>query len=82
MAEKFTVINPEIFKHCMNDLLMRCKEPSISNACLFHSIYKGTLLMCATLRQLGYAEGIDIFERLCMTPKPEEKSGSFGTFLN
>lgn len=81
MAENLGVITPEVFKHGMNNLLMCCKEPSISNACLFHSIYKGTRLMCATLRQLGYTEGIDTFEELCMTPKPE-KSGSFSTFLN
>lgn len=81
MAENLGVITPEVFKHNMNNLLIRCKEPSISNAYLFHLIYKGTRLMCATLRQLGYTDGIDLFEELCLMPKPE-KSRGIHTYLN
>ena len=81
MAENLEVITPDLFQSYMNKLLMQCKEPSVNNADIYHTIYEATFLMCATLSQLGYAEGIDIFERLCMTPKPE-KSHKFVTFLN
>lgn len=81
MAENFTVITPEAFKHCMNKLLMSCKEPSVCNADIYHAIYEATFLMCATLQQLGYEEGVKIFEELCLAPKPE-KSKNFVTSLN
>lgn len=81
MSENITVITPEVFKHGMNNLLMQCKEPSASNADIYHAIYEGTRLMCATLQQLGYEEGVKIFEELCLTPKPE-KPKNLVTFLN
>lgn len=81
MAEHLTVITPELFQYGMNKLLMRCKEPSFDNANIYHTIYEGVQLMCTTLSQLGYSEGIETFERLCMTPKSEE-SHRIVTFLN
>lgn len=81
MAENIEVITPAVFHSYMNKLLLECKEPLVSSTEIYHAIYEATFLMCATLNQLGYAEGIDIFERLCMTPKPE-KSQSLVTFLN
>lgn len=81
MSENFTVITPEVFKHGMNNLLMSCKEPSVSNADIYHAIYEATFLMCATLQQLGYKEGVKIFEELCLTPKPE-KHKKLVAFLN
>ncbi len=81
MAENLEVITPAVFHSYMNKLLLECKEASVSNADIYHAIYEGTFLMCSTLSQLGYKEGIEIFERLCMTPKPE-KSQNLVTFLN
>ncbi|MDG6027344.1 MAG: hypothetical protein E3K40_11675 [Candidatus Brocadia sp.] len=81
MAENIKLITPELFQSYMNKLLMQCKEPSVSNADIYHAIYEATFLMCATLSQLGYKGGIEIFEELCMTPKPE-KPRNFVTFLN
>lgn len=81
MAENLGVIAPEVFKHGMNKLLMSCKEPSTVNDDIFYAIYEGTRLMCATLRKLGYTEGIDLFEEICLMPKPE-KSRGIHTYLN
>lgn len=81
MAEDLKLITPELFQSCMNKLFVQCKVPSVSNADIYNAIYEGTFLMCATLRQLGYTEGIDLFEELCMTPKPEKSSG-IRTYLN
>lgn len=81
MTENAKSITPELFQFGMNKLLTYCKDPSVSNAEIYHTIYEATFIMCATLRQLGYQEGIEIFERLCMTPKPENPQ-SLVTFLN
>lgn len=72
MAGNTKLITPEIFQFGMNKLLTHCKEPLANNADIYHSIYEATLFMCAVLRQLGYKEGIKIFEELCMAPKPEK----------
>lgn len=74
-------ITQEIFRKYMHSLLVRCKQPLAGNADIYHAIYEGTLLMCATLRQLGYAEGINLFEELCLAPRPE-KSHSLIASLN
>lgn len=81
MDEHSQQITSETFKEFMHGLLTHCKEPSVSNADIYHAIYEAAFIMYATLRQLGYQEGIEIFERLCMTPKPE-KSQNLVTFLN
>lgn len=81
MAEDLKLITPELFQSYMNKLLMQCKEPSVGNAEIYNAIYEGTFLMCAALTQLGYKGGIEIFEELCMTPKPE-KHKKLVTFLN
>ncbi|CAG0943480.1 hypothetical protein BROC_02309 [Candidatus Brocadiaceae bacterium] len=81
MAENFEAITPDVFHSYMNKLLLECKEASVSNADIYHAIYEATFLMCATLSQLGYKEGIEAFERLCMTPKHENPQ-SLVSFLN
>jgi len=74
-------ITHEIFRKYMHSLLVRCKQPLVSNADIYNAIYEGTLLMCSTLRQLGYKEGIEIFEKICLTPRPE-KSRNLVASLN
>lgn len=81
MAEDLKLITPELFQSYMDKLLMQCKVPSVSNADIYNAIYEGTFLMCAVLSQLGYKEGIKMFEEICMTPKPD-KPKKLVTFLN
>ena len=81
MAENLKVITPELFQSGMNILLVRCKGPSVSNTEIYNAIYEATFLMCTTLSQLGYKEGIKVFEEICMAPKPD-KPKKLVTFLN
>lgn len=49
-------MSPEKFKEVMNDAIKEGFDPELT-----HAIMDG--LMCKLLRELGYGEGVDIFEK-------------------
>jgi len=62
-----TEITPEVFKHSMNELLIRCKNPSARDEDVNVAIFEGAILMCAVLSQVGYKEGAELFIEICRT---------------
>ncbi|GAB61828.1 MAG: hypothetical protein DWB56_07975 [Candidatus Jettenia sp.] len=63
-------ITPEVFQQGIHELFVCCKDPRSNRNDIDRAIFEGASLMCATLRQLGYQEGIDTFEMMCMTIPP------------
>ena len=60
-------ITPEVFKHGMKELLLRCETPSANEEDVNLAIFEGAMLMCAVLSQVGYKEGSGLFIEMCKT---------------